>query len=239
MQQELRATTDQVRKVIWARSIELFTVVAFSTTNRVDELMRTRIQRILRLPNRSGFMFNFQWGKTKGTERIASSVPYEEVRVAACPIKAVEQWIAVGMPARWGMTQGYLFPHTTAGADRIPVREYFLLTAPQIPALLKHHPAAANEKQDSSTQPLRPGGAVSRSCAMREMMWQQLCKERSGKSLETAWMYVRLAEVLSPETTVHTKATAITDEQYRDTDEIPSKEESKSWAAFGSSPMRE
>lgn len=48
-----------------ATGIALFTVVAFSTTIRVDELSRTFIQRTkLRLPNERGLLFNFEWGQT-------------------------------------------------------------------------------------------------------------------------------------------------------------------------------
>ena len=63
VQQELRTTRDPVQKVLLARNVALITI-ALSTTKRGDELARTIIQRVLRLPNRGGFMFNFQRGKT-------------------------------------------------------------------------------------------------------------------------------------------------------------------------------
>ena len=74
-----------------ARNIALFTV-AFSTTKRGDEFKRTPIQRVLRLPNSSGFMFNFQRGKTTtdGTDLLIT-MPYQEVSLATCPKRAVEQ----------------------------------------------------------------------------------------------------------------------------------------------------
>ena len=59
----LQCTSDPYTRVVLARDLALFTV-AFETTKRGDELSRTLIQRILRIPNRSGFLFNFQWGKT-------------------------------------------------------------------------------------------------------------------------------------------------------------------------------
>jgi len=58
----LQGSTDPLVRATVARDIAVFTV-AFSTTKRGDELTRTLIQRILRLPNRSGLLFNFQWGK--------------------------------------------------------------------------------------------------------------------------------------------------------------------------------
>ena len=59
------------------------------------------------------------------------------------------------------------------------------------------------------------------------------------KSPWRAGRYMRLAEVLPPATTGHTKVPGITDEQYRQINEFPLKEHSKSWAAFGNAPMVE
>ena len=59
----IRCTHDPYDRKVLARDIALFTV-AFSTTKRGDGLSRTLIQRILRLPNECGFLFDFQWGKT-------------------------------------------------------------------------------------------------------------------------------------------------------------------------------
>ena len=52
----LQCTFDPCIRVVLARDLVLFTV-AFGTTKRGDELRRTLIQRILRLPNLSGFLF--------------------------------------------------------------------------------------------------------------------------------------------------------------------------------------
>ena len=107
MQQELRTTRDPVQKVLLARNIALFTI-AFSTTNRGDELTRTFMQPALRLPNRSGFMVNFQWDKTMtgGADHLIT-IPYDEISLTTCLIRAVERWIAVGTNAGWHMTKGY------------------------------------------------------------------------------------------------------------------------------------
>ena len=59
----LPCTSDLYTCVVLARDLALFTV-AFETTERGDELSHTLIQRILRLPNLSEFLFNFQRGKT-------------------------------------------------------------------------------------------------------------------------------------------------------------------------------
>lgn len=69
MRTKLQSPTSVTERVTLARDIAFFTV-AFSTTKRGAELTATLIQRVLRLPNRSGLMFNFRWGKTQRTERI-------------------------------------------------------------------------------------------------------------------------------------------------------------------------
>ena len=55
----IRCTQDPHDRKVLARDIALFTV-AFSTLKRGDELSRTLIPRILRLPNECSFLFNFQ-----------------------------------------------------------------------------------------------------------------------------------------------------------------------------------
>ena len=59
---QLQTSRDQTKQVTLARDIAAFSV-AFGTTKRGDELTRTLIERILRLPNDSGLLLNFQWGK--------------------------------------------------------------------------------------------------------------------------------------------------------------------------------
>ena len=63
MRSRLQLTSSATERVELARDVAFFTV-AFSTTKRGDELVSTLIQRIMRLPNKSGLLFNFQWGKT-------------------------------------------------------------------------------------------------------------------------------------------------------------------------------
>ena len=53
----IRCTQDPCDRIVLARDIALFTV-AFSTTKRGDGLSCTLMQRILRLPNECGFLFN-------------------------------------------------------------------------------------------------------------------------------------------------------------------------------------
>ena len=55
----LQSISDPYTRVVLARDLALFTV-ALETTKSGDELSHTLIQRTLRIPNLSGFLFNFQ-----------------------------------------------------------------------------------------------------------------------------------------------------------------------------------
>ena len=92
----LQCTFDSNTRVVLAQDLALFTV-AFETTKRGDELSRTLIQRILRLPNLNGFLFNFRWGKTMrdGADHLISFA-YNHECLATCPITAVEKLITLG-----------------------------------------------------------------------------------------------------------------------------------------------
>ena len=102
----IRCIQDPYDRIGFARGIILFTV-AFSTLKRGDGLSRTLIQRIIRLPNECGFLFDFQWEKTirDGADYLMT-VEYDTKRMTTCPIRAVEQYIAVGTALGWNMTQG-------------------------------------------------------------------------------------------------------------------------------------
>ena len=87
----IRCTVDPYDRIVLAMDIAPF-AVAFSTLERGDGLSRTLIQRILRLPNECGSLFNFQWRKTmRGGADHLMAVEYGTKRMTTCPIRAVEQ----------------------------------------------------------------------------------------------------------------------------------------------------
>ena len=59
MRTRMHYTSNTMERVILAWDIALY-AVAFRTTKRGDKPSRTLIQRILRLPNESGILFNFE-----------------------------------------------------------------------------------------------------------------------------------------------------------------------------------
>ena len=109
MRTQLQITTSDVGRITLARDIAFFTV-AFRTRKRGAELTATLIQRILRLPIKSGLMFSFQYGKTQrdGADHILT-VPYDEAYLAICSVRAVTQLIYIDKVVGWDMAGGYLF----------------------------------------------------------------------------------------------------------------------------------
>ena len=236
MQAKLRNTSSAYERLILARDIAFFTV-AFSTTKRGTELTHTLIQRILRLPNQSGLMFNFQWGKTQrdGADHIIT-VPYEESEVSICPVRAVEQWVTVATCAGWDMTKGYLFP----GIDHMegsqtPIRAKQGVTTQSMSQELKKYAKQAGERQDFSLHSFRSGGAIVRALAGDSL--ESIMQKAYWKDPKTAWRYMRLMEVVSPGSGGEGMVPGVTEEQYRELNEFSLSEQSRNLAAFGKSPM--
>ena len=138
LQARLQRATSTLNTLLLARNIALFTV-AFSTTTRGDELTWTLMQRILRLPNRSGLMFTFQWGKTlrDGSDHLITG-PYGEECVATCPVRTVEQLVEVGRYAGRDMSKGCLFQTITRRGETL-VRGSEPISAKQMTAILKKY----------------------------------------------------------------------------------------------------
>ena len=115
MRTRMHYTSNTTERVLLARDIVLY-AVAFRTTKHGDELSRILIQRILRLPNESGPLFNFQWGKTMrdGADHLLINT-YDNQSLTICPVRAIEQYIQIRTAAVWDMTKGYLFPTITDG----------------------------------------------------------------------------------------------------------------------------
>lgn len=165
MQIKLQNASEDVERLTLARDIAFF-AVAFSTTKRGAELMNILIQRILRLPNKSGLMCNFQWGKTQreGADHLLT-IPYDEEYISICPVRATEQLIAVGAQVGWDMISGYLFSSVSVGTEGAVLRGSLPVTTATMSSALKHYTSVAGETQEVSLHSFRSGGAVSRALA--------------------------------------------------------------------------
>ena len=213
-------------------------MVAFETTKCVDELSRTLIQRSLRLPNLSGFLFDFQWGKTMkdGADHLIL-VAYNYECLATCSVKAVEQLIAVGSAIGWDMIQGYLFPSIVRDAEGgVPILCKAPMSAAKMTHALKSHARAAGEKADFSMHSFRLGGGAI-TTALRGEDLSSIMERAFWKRPSTAWRYMRIMEVVSPGTIGNAMVKGVSAKQYMPINEFSLSEQSKSWSAFGTEPM--
>jgi len=235
MRIEIDVTTSKMNKVIVARDVAFF-MVAFNTTKRGEELASTLIQRILRLPNRSGLMFNFQWGKTQrdGADHVVS-VEYDVECLPLCPVGAVERYVAVGQSMGWDMTSGYLFSAISEKKGGHPKREPKPVTASHMTASLKRYAKAVGLEQEFSVHSFRAGGAISRALAGESM--SAIMQRAYWKNPKTAWRYMRLMEVVAPGAGTEGMVEGVSEDQYRQLNEFPLSEQSRSLAAFGDKPL--
>ena len=233
----LQCTSDPYTRVVLARDLALF-ALAFETAKRGDELSRTLIQRILRLPNLSGILFNFQRGKTMRdwADRLIS-VAYNHECLATYPVTAVEQLVAIGSVIGWDMTRGYLFPSISRDAEGgAPIRGKVLMSAAEMTHALKSHARAAGEKADFSIHSFRSGGGAITG-ALRGEDLSSIMERAFWKRPSTAWRYMRIIEVVSPGAIGNEVVKGVSAEQYRQINEFSLSEQSKSWSAFGTEPM--
>ena len=231
----LRCTQDPYDRAVLARDIALFTV-AFSTLKRGDGLSRTLIQRIVRLPNECGFLFNFQWRKTMrdGVDHLMT-VEYDTKRMTTCPIRAIEQYIAVGTALGWNMRQGYLFPRISRRPNTgAPIKGKTSILAPDTTKALKVHARNAGERTAFTMHSFRSGGALTRALTGEDL--PLVIQRAFWKKPSTAWRYLRLMEVLIPGSVGNSMVAGVSPE-YREINEFGLSEQSRHWAAFGNAPM--
>ena len=75
------------------------------------------------------------------------TVEYDTKRMTTRPIRAVEQYIAVGTALGWNMTQGYLFPRISRRPNTgAPIRKKTPISAPDMTKALKVHAHNARER---------------------------------------------------------------------------------------------
>ena len=209
----IRCTQDPYDRMVLARDIALCTV-AFSTLKRRDGLSRTLTQRILRLPNKCGFLFNFQWGKTMrdGADHLMT-VEYDTKRMTTCPVRALEQHIAVGTALGWNITQGYLFPRISRRLNTgTPNRGKTPISAPDITKALKVHARNAGERTAFIMHPFGSGGALTHALAGEDL--PTVMQRAFWKKPSTAWRYLRLMEALIPASVGNSMVTGVSPEQY-------------------------
>ena len=109
------------------------------------------------------------------------TVEYDTKRMTTCPIRAVDQYIAIGIALGWNMTQGYLFPRISRRPNTgAPIRGKTLISAPDMTKALKVHARNAGERTAFTMHSFRSGGALTRvligedlPTVMRRVFWKK------------------------------------------------------------------
>ena len=98
------------------------------------------------------------------------TVEYDTTRTTTCPIRAVEQYIAVGTALGWKMTQGYLFPRILRRPNMgAPIRGKTPISAPGMTKALKVHAHNARERTTFTMHSFKLGGALTRDLAGEDL----------------------------------------------------------------------
>ena len=155
--------------------------------------------------------------------------------MAVCPVLAVTQLIDIGKGVGWDMAGGYLFSEISCGRDDKAIRGSLPISAAKMSAALKRHEKAAGETQEFSLHSFRSGGALTRALAGDSL--STIMQRAYWKNPKTAWRYMRLMEVVAPGSEGSGMAEGITEDQYRQLNEFPLSEQTRSLAAFSGRPL--
>ena len=136
----------------------------------------------------------------------------------------------VGIHAEWDMSKCYLFPTISQRGETV-VRGSSLISPKQMTAILKKYAQERGEVQAFSMHSFRSGGAGSRTSAGESLatIMQKACR----KNLKLVWRYIRLLEIVAPGSGGEGMVTGLSEAQYREFNEFPLSDHSRSWAAFG------
>ena len=141
------------------------------------------------------------------------TVEYGTKRMTTLPIRAVEQYIAVGTALGWNMTQGYLFPRISRRPNTgAPIRGKTSKSAADMTKALKVHGRNARERTAFTMHSFRPRGALTRALAGEDL--PTIMQRAFWKKPSTAWRCLRLTEVLIPGWVGNSMVTGVSPEQY-------------------------
>ena len=115
-----------------------------------------------------------------------------------------------------------------------PVRGSQPLSAKQMSQILKCN--ANNAGEHTVFDALLPVRRRSFTGASRRLVVDYHA-ESVSENPQTASRYLRLMELVSPDAEGFAMVEGISDNQYREFNEFPLSEQSRSWAAFGNNPM--
>ena len=155
--------------------------------------------------------------------------------MAVCPVRAVTQLVDISKGVGWDMTGRYLFSEISCGRDGRPIRGSLPISTAKMSTASKKYARAAGETQEFSLHSFRSGGALTRALAGDSL--STVMQRAYWKNLKTAWRYMRLMEVVAPGSEGSGMVEGITEDQYRQLNEFPLSEQTRSLAAISDRPL--
>ena len=168
-----------------ARDQAYFKCVFFSG----GDLGRVKVPEILRFPNDDGFLFNHVWGKTlrDGDENVFGI--RRNPQLAICPIKGIEQYMAVARDLRIDLTSGYLFRPTNPQGGVVD-------SSSTAEARLKSYLKAMGADDGETLHGFRSGCAITLALTGADL--SEIMDHVGWARRHTALYYLQLAKVLNP-----------------------------------------
>lgn len=156
-----------------------------------------RTEEILRFPQDDGLLFNHVWGKTlrDGTSNVFGI--RRHLNPELCPVKAIETYVAVASELRVSVTDSYLFRPTDPPGHI--VNKPF--TSSSAEARLKLYLKEAQIDKGETLHSFRSGSAIT--LALSGSQLADIMSHIGWNNKETAFYYVKLAEVLCIDSPSH------------------------------------
>ena len=165
---------------------------------RGSELGQTLVQSVLRMPDDSGMLFNYVWGKTlrTGSAHVFGVLRLHHDAEAMCPIVALDAYVKgaeeLGVVLSGELARGYLFrpwrgPEAPGGDTP--------LSAAQLASNLSFWLSRCGIHDGETVHGLRSGGALE--AAIRGSTLSQVMDKAFWSSAKTANHYMKFWQVLS------------------------------------------
>ena len=179
------------QRFILARDQAFFKAVFFSG-DRPGDMGQIKVPEILRFPNNDGLLFNHVWKKL--FEMAISNIfcIKRNPQTSVCPVRGIEQYIAIAEQLKINLKSGYLFrPTNQQGAI---VNAAFTSSAAE--ARLRTYLKEMGSDDGETLRGFRSGCAIT--LALSGVELSEVMDHVGGTQRHTALYYLQLAKVLNP-----------------------------------------
>lgn len=115
MRTKARLPKSQQESMEIARDVALLYTLLFNTMRRGFDVSFTLGSQLLRLPNDTRWIVNFQFGKTLRTSTNARVVLVDLARPETCPWRVVSAYLDAALRQGWDSSPGHLFQTVGSG----------------------------------------------------------------------------------------------------------------------------